>query len=190
MTGLEKILEQIRLDAEASAGEIRGQAEREAREFLNGEEAGIEKQLQADREKIKSDVAGKLARGQSAAALYRRKKLLYARQEIVAERIEEAKSYLKELPDEEYFSYLKRLLAKYALNEKGEICFSERDLKRLPKDFRTHAEAMGLAISSEPIRMDGGFLLSYRDAVVDCSFDVLFASEHDRLADRVKELLF
>ncbi|MCD8119388.1 MAG: V-type ATP synthase subunit E [Lachnospiraceae bacterium] len=190
MTGLEKILEQIRLDAEESAAGIRKQAEQEAAEFLNGEEAGIEKQLLADREKIKSDAALKLSRGQSAAALYRRKKLLYARQEIVADRIEEAKQYLKDLPDEEYFLYLKRLLTKYALQEKGEICFSRRDLKRLPQDFRSYAESMGLAVSNQPVRTDGGFLLSYRDAVVDCSFDVLFASERDRLADKVKEMLF
>ena len=58
------------------------------------------------------------------------------------------------LEEEAYFELLEKLLEKYVLPEAGEICFSQRDLERMPEGFtgriRTIAAEKGGSLTVSP----------------------------------------
>ena len=74
-------------------------------------------------------------RAASSADIEIKRKILSKKQEIIANTIKDAKQKLKELDDEKYFDVVGKLLVKYKTGDAGEIVFSAKDKKRIPKDF-------------------------------------------------------
>lgn len=129
---------------------------------------------------------GALEQAKSSAQLLKRRALLSAKQEIISSIIEKARASVAQMSDSDYFELLLRMIAKNALSEAGEIRFCETDLKRMPKDFEKDlAKALSdmpgasLTISTEPVSIDGGFVLIYGGVEENCSLHAIFYSLRD-----------
>ena len=132
----------------------------------------------------------------SSCALQRRQILLEAKQEIIARILEKAYHTLIEADEDTYFRIIRKMLEKYTAGQAGEICFSERDLGRMPEGFEKEiqeiAEKNGgtLVLSKEPRKISGGFVLVYGGIEENCSFRAMFNSRKDELSDEVHKILF
>lgn len=197
MTGLDKILAQIRQDADAAAKATLDEAKKQADEILQKAEAEGEAQAKKIAEEGEAQAADVISRANSAAALMKRRALLEEKQKMIDEVINEAKRSLYQLPDKEYFGLLLKMAVRFAQKgEKGQIVFSERDAKRLPTDFMqeinkelTHKGAE-LTLSPPSAAVDGGFILVYGGIEENCTFEALFESEREMLQDKVHAVLF
>lgn len=197
MTGLEKILGQIEEDAVRTAEDILKEAEKEAEKIRMDAQAEGELNCSQIVERSKLEVQSSLSRSESAANLQGKKLILNAKQEIINNLINKAKETLINLPDKEYFEIILSMIRKNALPSEGMIQFSERDLKRLPEGFsKSITDALSLkngvklSISQDSCNINGGFLLSYGDVEMNCSFDALIAASRETLQDKVCEVLF
>lgn len=196
MTGIDKIIEQIGADADETARAIIEAAKNSAREEKKTAIKKAAEQCAQIRQQSEKDVADCLDRAKSAAAVHKRKLILSAKQKIIVEIVEAAHRSLLEMPDNEYFANLLKMIAKYALPQNGKILFSPADYQRLPTDFQESVNAVfqkengSLVISNCNRSIDGGFILVYGEIEVNCSFAALFGSAKDRLQDQVNEMLF
>lgn len=196
MTGLEKIIGQIDKESADAAVKIINDAQLEAARIL--ETTRVQAQADYDRSKKDSEreTADLLARAKSAAELQKRKTILSEKQKLIGEIINKAKASFETMPAEEYFGVIVKMVQKFALAEKGDILFSEKDLARMPKDFEAVINAAVkdkggvLVISKETRKIDGGFVLVYGGVEENCSFTALFDSAHESLQDKVLKLLF
>lgn len=196
MTGLEKMQSQILDEARRSADEILEQAEKEAGEIR--EEAGKSAQVESSRilEKSRAEVKNIQERTLSSCALQRRQILLEAKQEIIARILENAYHTLIEADEDTYFRIIRKMLEKYTAGQAGEICFSERDLERMPEGFEKEIQEIAgknggtLVLSKEPRKISGGFVLVYGGIEENCSFRAMFNSRKDELSDEVHKILF
>ncbi len=196
MSGLDKMKTQILKEAEQSAQEILDRAKGEADSVLEKarEEAGKEAaEIRAKACREAEDYAG---RAKSASDMRRKQAILSAKQDAIREVLGKAYDKVMDLGDEQYFDLLEKLLERYALPEDGVICFSEKDLKRMPEGFsgkiKTIAAAKGgsLALSDEPKETDGGFLLVYGGIEENCTIKAVFDSKREELSDKVNRMLF
>ena len=196
MTGLEKMQSQILDEARRNADEILEQAEKEAGEIR--EEAGKSAQVESSRilEKSRAEVKNIQERTLSSCALQRRQILLEAKQEIIARILENAYHTLIEADEDTYFRIIRKMLEKYTAGQAGEICFSERDLGRMPEGFEKEIQEIAgknggtLILSKEPRKISGGFVLVYGGIEENCSFRAMFNSRKDELSDEVHKILF
>ena len=196
MSGLEKIISQIKEEAAKSAEEklkaAREQADRiiaEAGakcEAIAEEAEGMARQKEGDHK----------AQAESSAQQIHRTILLSTKQEIIAEVIEEAKRTLEEEDDEAYFELMERLLNKCVPDKDGEIYFSKKDLDRMPASFEEKinaaAESKGgkPALVKEPKDIPNGFIIAYGGVEENCTLDALFEEKKDQLCDMVNKILF
>ena len=182
-TGLERILEQIRADAEQKAGETVAAAEREAEALLEKAAQAAEAEAAEREASGAAEAEGIRRHAESAAVFSRRRTLLAAKQSAIRDAIAAAKSQLHGLSDGEYFAVLARLAQKYAA-----------DLARLPAGFEDRLnKAVGrghITVSKTPCDLPDGFLLVYGGIDVNCTFDALFEAEADALQDIAGGQLF
>ena len=193
MTGLEKIVQQIRDEAQQAADAVTAQAKEEAGQLAAKAAEDARTQSGAILAKSKTDVQNHLAAARSAAELAQRRAVLAAKQEIIGEAIESARQSIYKLPDSDYFALILKMISKFSLLQEGELLFSPADLGRLPASFETSLakSANGkLTVSRETRDIDGGFVLSYGGIEENCSIEALFYAARERLQDRVQELLF
>ncbi len=196
MTGLDTILDSIRKDGQESADAILAKARQEADEIsaqaladaqLHREEILRETPQQAQ------DAADRVL---SSAHREQRRILLTARQALIQETLEAAEKSLFELPDEEYFTVLLGLAAKWALPQKGELVLGSRDFARMPTDFAKKLQTVlpkgaELTVADKPNpAIDGGFLLLYGGIEENCTFRALFDDKREKLQDLTNQILF
>ena len=162
--------------------------------------------------KAGKEVADYGQRIQSQIGMRQRQTLLRAKQDMIAEVLEEAYQKLLKAPDASYFTMILNLAEKNIQSGKGEILFNAKDLKRLPADLQEKLAALAkakggqLTISKEAADIDGGFILRYRPDDVkedpdlpdstygaveqNCSLSSLIAEKKDELSDLVYQNLF
>ncbi len=190
MTGLEKIIEHIRQDAQIASKTILTQGEEDVKNLLETAENSLQDEKLRQDEKKKRDIEQIESRGQSAAKLMQRKMLLEAKQKMIGETIEAAKASLSQMPENEYFDIIYGLAQKNVLAKAGEIVFSKNDLARVPAGFEEKLNKLSLSISKETKEINGGFLLLYGDIEENCSFDAIFLAAKESLQDEVRDYLF
>lgn len=197
MTGLDKIVKDIEDESLVKAAKIIEEAKARAEEIMAKAKAEGEQKCAEIEERSKNEVQSFLNRSKSSAKLQEKKLILNAKQVIISEVLEKAKKSLTELPDNEYFEYILKMISKYALVQAGSLLFSSKDLKRLPEGFEESVrEALkekagaSLTILTETRNVDGGFILIYGDIEINCSFDALFLAAKENLQDKVCEILF
>ena len=196
MTGLEKITDQIQEEAKASAARRLEAAQKEA-DAVIAEAKDVCAAMETETaEKIAAMKVNYEGRIKSSAEQQRRTALLRAKQEIIAEVIEEARLTLKKKDAQSYFLTLEKILKTYALAENGEIYFSAEDLARMPADFekkiKTAAKEKGgsLVLKKEPKAIADGFVLVYGGVEENCTLKALFDAKKDMLQDKVNAILF
>lgn len=197
MTGLDKIIKAIEDEAKAKADAIISDAKKQADEILAAAKQEGEQQANLIAQKTSNEVKAIISRAESAAALYERKALLEAKQQIIGETILKARVSLSELSVEEYTEIILKLIQRYAHNTAGQILFSATDKKRLPVDIESKINTVlsekpgaALRLSDQAANINGGFLLVYGDIEENCSFDALFEAAKEDLQDKVSSFLF
>ena len=196
MTGLEKMVSQILEEADASAAVTISDAEKKAAEILDEAGKKADEIRQQREEQSRAKVKSYDERTASAADMKRRTAVLAARQELIGSVIADACERVKNLDEEKYFEILKNMVGKYLLPKDGEICFSRKDLERMPADFREEIRSMAekkggaLEFSGEARNIDGGFILVYGGIEENCSIDAVFAEKREELLEQVRKILF
>ena len=185
MSGLDKMKARILEEARQSAAEILDKAEKDSEAVLASAREAAERRA-AEYEK----------RAEASMDMRRKQAHLKTKQEVIREVIQTAYEKVLNLDVEAYFSLLGKMLDKYVLPGEGVICFSKRDLERMPGEFegkiKTAAAAKGgsLVLSQKPAEIDGGFLLVYGGMEENCGIKAVFDSVKDELSDQVNRLLF
>ena len=194
MTGLEKIVKQIKDEAGNAAGEKIAAAEESANRLLEEARARGEEMRLSLAKQSAEEAENALSSANSGASLQKRRMILGAKQRIIGEMIRDAQSSLNGLPDDRYFSIILIMAEKFSLPQDGEMLFSKRDLGRLPADFQARVNKVlkdgSLGISKDTRNIEGGFILAYGGIEENCSFEALFDAARETLQDKVHELLF
>lgn len=195
MTGLEKILAQIRGEAQAAAEEKLRAAQAKAEEECAAIAARAEEECGQIEARSRQQCAAALQRAESAAQLQRRRRLLETKQQIIAETMQAALQKMQQLPDAEYFAALQTLAVRYAQPGEGVMYFGEKDRARLPENYeKTLNEALGgrrsVQISPESRPIADGFVLAYGGIEENCSLQALFAADREAMQDLAQSVLF
>ncbi len=193
MTGLDKILAQIKADTDYTCADIQKQADAKCTDILNSAHAEADKIRMNGESKAKEIAAELLKRAESSAELLRRSVMLSAKQEIISASLDSSLNYLCDLPDKEYFDLICAMIAKYSEPSEGVIILSSKDLSRLPKDFNSKVSecAKGiLSLSDETADIKGGFILKYGGIEVNCALESIFLAENECFSDTVSRILF
>lgn len=193
MTGLEKIIKEIELESREAGEALEKDAQRQVNEIMKRAEDEAKEKESEIFKKAEEKCAEIEKRGKSGSELAKKKVILKAKQEIIAKMIQKAHEKLLNLPEDEYFENILKMVSKHSQEKAGEIAFSERDLRRLPLNFTTLLDKSSkgkLEISSKPVKIDGGFVLIYGGIEENCSFEGLFSQNHEKLQDAVASMLF
>ena len=194
MSGLEKILDDIRQEADTAAGALLQEARKKADAAVDEANADAGNIMEDAKKRALAEAAQTKERAKSSADLKKRQMILAKKQELIGALLEKVKEKLLALPDAEYFAAVKKLVVR-SVSGDGKLYFSERDLKRLPAGFeeQLNSELAGrgkLTVADEPRSIDGGVVLSYGGIEENCSFDALFRANAEELQDVVQKILF
>ena len=196
MSGLDKMKARILEEARDTAGNILAQAQSDAEEAVRLAEESAKGETENILARAKRDAQEHAQRVESAADMQRKQAILATKQEMIGKVLDAAYDAVLALDDGKYFELLEKLLKEHVLAEDGVICFSGRDLARMPEGFREKigriaAEKGGsLKISETPEKIDGGFLLVYGGIEENCTVRAVFDSRRDELSDEMNRLLF
>ena len=195
MAGLEKILEDIRLEAQGAADQIIAEAKEQADSVIALAQSEADKLTGAEKARAAEEADRIMKRADSSAALRRQQMILAKKQELIGDVLKKAHRTMADLPDDEYFAAIKNLAARHAQQGSGQLCLSARDLARVPVGFEAELNAAlpqgaDLRISGETRKIDGGFVLIYEGIEENCSFDAMFGASHEELTDLVQKVLF
>lgn len=195
MNGLEKIIEKINEECAKNCAVINEKAKQTAKEaeeeYVGNAKREADKII--EKAKVQCDLTAQKAK--SGAALLEKKIRLQVKNKIINNYIKDAKTALINMPDDEYFEMIAKLVGSYAKEGEGVLKFSEADLKRIPSDFEmtlNGALKSGaiVKISDTPIDTDGGFILSYDDIEENCTFTALIETNLDTIRDRLNCEIF
>ncbi len=193
MTGLDKILEEIKAEAQSNADAILSEAEDKANKIIF--DAEIEANKKADEISKYSDKKAQdiLDRGNSSANLEKQKAKLVAKQQVINTMLSKALNELENADEKTYFKIILKLVENNSQKSNGKIAFNKKDIDRLPNKFikEINAVAKGeLELSETPAKIKSGFILIYDGIEENCSFDAIFRSKHEELTDEISALLF
>lgn len=196
MSGLDNIVEEIRNQSKQEADEILKEADAFCKDYMDkikkdveAEVVSIEKKALADRKLYEEKTV-------SGMEFLERNSILRAKQQVIEQAIDKARESIAGLNDEEYFNILEKLLRKNVQQGNGKICFSKKDLDRIPNGFEDRvkeivAENQGeLVIDKEPANIKDGFVLVYGEIEENCTLKALFDSNIDRIKDIANKQLF
>ena len=196
MTGLEKMKSQI-LDEAGKAADVKvAEAKAQAEELIQAARTEAAREAESISRKSEAEVANYKERAASSMDLQKRSRILEAKQAVIAEVLDKAYEKVSTMEKDEYFSMLLKLVGKYALAQDGEICFSAKDLERLPSGFEEQAGEIAagkggsLKVSRETRDIPNGFVLVYGGVEENCTLKAMFQAKRDELADKVNHLIF
>ncbi len=196
MSGLDKMKARILEEARQSAAGIVSDAREKAEAQIEAARAEALKEAERIEAKASSDARDYAGRTASSLDMRRKQAILGAKQEVIGEVLDRAYRAVLDQEDKTYFEMLEKMLGKYVLPADGKICFSQRDLDRMPEGFtgrlKTIAAAKGgtLTVSDQAGEMDGGFILTYGGIEENCTIKAVFDSGREELSDQVNRLLF
>ena len=196
MAGIDKILNEIKSDAEKEAAEIIAEAEKAAEAAKSKAQAKCDEYTSVSDEKLAKRLDDEAKKTQSQCEQIEKLVLLKTKQEIIEEVLNKAKNKILNQDADKYFESLLVLLDKYALPEKGILFLNSKDLARVPDDFETLANKKDkknggmLDISKDTVDIDGGFILKYGNIEINASLDAIFDENRDELVDTVNGILF
>ncbi len=195
MTGLERIIEQIKIDSERNAAEIIENAQKEADRIIDEAMSATEIECKEIIGKGKEEARVIARIANSSAEQQMRKAKLAAQREIIEEVFEVALSKLRSLPDNDYFLILHRLACKNAEKGEGEVLLSEEDKNRMPADFisKLNEKLTGkgtLTLAEDTASTNGGLILRYGGIEINCTFASLIDGKREQLSDKLNKYIF
>lgn len=196
MTGLEKIIDQILLDAKAKADEELEGAKLQAEEILAQADAEAKKLAEDINRRSELEVENYKKSAASANDLYRRTEVLKNKQEVISRIIQKAYERVCGLDADSYFAMLEKMVAKNVSAQAGVLYLSEKDMGKIPEGFEQRvsqiAENAGgtLSVSKEGKPIENGFVLVYGGIEDNCTIKALFDAKRDQMQDMVHNLLY
>ncbi len=191
MNSKDKILNRIESDCDKICKKIDDEAQQRCDEILNNARKTAEKEKAEVVKKTESRLAQMKASSESRAQLEIRNTLLKKRREEIDKTVDGVMSYLLSLGDGEYFELLYKLASKLPDSD-GEVMLNQKDLDRLPSDFRSRLGAAGLnaTVCSQPADIAGGMIFKKGNIEENLSFSAIIASNRDSLEDYINRALF
>lgn len=192
MTGLDKILEQIKADGDKEALALKQECKTKVEEILAQAEADGKQQEALILAKSETECKAIEERAKSSSQLKISNAILSAKQEVIAKTISKGIQIIKTLPEKEYFDLIIKMIKKNYNGKPCEICFGKKDLERMPDDFKKSLKKLdnALTLSDVPVDIDGGFILDYGMIEENCSFDAIFSGLSEQLTDEAAAILF
>lgn len=196
MTGLEKIIDQILLDAKAKAEAELADAKAQADDIIAQAEAEAKKLAEDINRKSELEVENYKKSAASANDLYRRTEVLKNKQEVISDIIQSAYETVCSMDEDTYFTMLEKMVEKNVSNAAGVLYLSHNDLKRIPAGFEQRVSEIGrnaggsLEVSKEGKPIENGFVLVYGGIEDNCTIKALFDAKRDAMQDLVHNLLY
>ncbi len=193
MTGLEKILAQIKDDSDNLCADIKSKTQVQCDSIIKDAQNWAQiilKEGELQSQQIRNEI---ISRAKSAAELESRTVTLRKKQDIISTALDKAREHLCNLPDYEYFAVIYKMVSKYSEKTDGVICLSKKDIDRLPVDFLIQINKCSsgtLSLQKEPADINGGFILIYGGVEVNCSFRSVFSAQKELFSDEASKILF
>lgn len=196
MAGIDNITNEILQEARDKAGRIVSEAQEKADQIRKEAKERADKAAQTAAQAAEADKNDLKKKTSSTAQMSARQMKLAAKQAVIDDVLQKAYDRLDGQDDDAYFDMIGKLVLANVRDEAGEICFGERDLKRLPIGFdrqvmkiaKKKGGALTVSEKSEPI--DNGFILKYGGIEENCTLSALFSQKRDVLRDSVNEILW
>ncbi len=195
-TGLDKILNKIETDCENECTNIITKSEEEVHRIIDDAVSAAEKKKKTAIEKTNKECENMLMIAVKNFEMERRNAILQAKSDYISGVIKEALNYVNNLPINEYFDIIKKLIINSAQNGVGKLHFSKKDYDRIPNDFLTevnialHSEEKRVVLSEETYKIDDGFIIEYHNIDINCTFDSLLSTSVDEIKEKVYIELF
>lgn len=196
MSGLDKIIEQIQLQAQAEAQEIIKKSEDYCTEYMEKVKSDVEKEIAEYNGKALKDRELYESKVKSGMDFKERNAILETKQQAISKCILAAEEKIRNLSDKEYFQLLEKILEVNIQKDNGIMKLSENDLGRVPQDFKDSIKKIAkkaggsLELSDRPAQIKDGFILIYGNIEENCTFKALFDSGLGRLRDIANRKLF
>lgn len=192
MGGLEEIIRQIGAASESEIAEIMSEAEAECKQITDEGKKETEDMIAAKNRQSETEATLALEKMKSGAGIKKKQEILRIKQKLIAGILDKAQEKMESLDTIEYFEMLLTIIKNNAHEEKGIICFNERDLNRVPKDFVDRLKKMGISleISEYPVDIQNGVILDYGDIEENCTFQALIDAKREILQDQVNRYIF
>lgn len=196
MGGLDKIIEEIKDQANAEAGQILKEADEYCDEYMKEITDKVADEVEAfeKKEKSKRDLYDEKVK--SGALFRERNEILKTKQQCINEVIKEAKYTICNLETKQYFDFLSKLFEANFDGTEGEMFFGKEDLERMPEEFKEKIKAIAdnkgakVNISDKTKNIKNGFILVYGEIEENCTIQSLFDEKSDALRDIVNKELF
>jgi vacuolar-type H+-ATPase subunit E/Vma4 len=196
MDGLDRIIGEIKKSAEDEANKIVDDANKEADRILANAED--EAKVEYDKASAESkEYAGRItASADSFAVLDKSNRRLAEKRRLIDESFELAKSRLSNLPSDEYFEVVKKLILKYAADGKGVVLMNTGDLKRVSPGFEMVVNSAlpdnkTIEISDKADdSISSGCRIIYGNIEMNCEFSSLIDESREFITGDVAQILF
>lgn len=196
MGGLDKIIEEIKDQANAEAGQILKEADEYCDEYMKEitDKVADEVETFEKKEKLKRDLYDEKVK--SGALFRERNEILKTKQQCINEVIKEAEYTICNLETKQYFDFLSKLFEANFDGTDGEMFFGKEDLERMPEEFKEKIKAIAdnkgakVNISDKTKNIKNGFILVYGEIEENCTIQSLFDEKSDALRDIVNKELF
>lgn len=196
MGGLDKIIEEIKDQANAEAGQILKEADEYCDEYMKEITDKVADEVEAfeKKEKLKRDLYDEKVK--SGALFKERNEILKTKQQCINEVIKEAEYTICNLETKQYFDFLSKLFEANFDGTDGEMFFGKEDLERMPEEFKEKIKAIAdnkgakVNISDKTKNIKNGFILVYGEIEENCTIQSLFDEKSDALRDIVNKELF
>ena len=190
MTGLSNILAQIENESVKKAEEIILKANNEAKEMISDAKKEAQKILDDYKVKTEKKTTEILSRIKAADEIEKKREELFKKQEVIKAVLETARNDIKNQSDDDYFDFLGKILAKYALDENGTVVLSSRDFESMTKSFKDILLEKGLEAKAGNVADKNGFVIVYGNIEINCTVDAIFDADAEELSDMLNKFLF
>ncbi|MDE7365559.1 MAG: V-type ATP synthase subunit E [Ruminococcus sp.] len=190
MAGLENILNIISSQQKQTENAVISSAEKKAETIIaDGNEKAV-KEYDEYLKKAEIQLALNYNNALSSVDAQMKRKALAYKVKCIDEIIEKTVNKLNNLPDDEYFDILEKLVLRRADSENGVLYLNKKDYSRITEKFRKIVQKLDITISDEYADIENGFILSYGLISENCCFRAIIEAERESIRDTVARELF
>ncbi|EHL14587.1 hypothetical protein HMPREF9630_01036 [Peptoanaerobacter stomatis] len=197
MTGLEKILDEIKAQSRQTVEQIESEGRKIADDMIKEQEEKISSKKAVFEKDLEQTSKLDLEKGISSAISQKKKMILEEKQNIISDIIEKSKNYIKNLSKDEYMKFLEKIALKYAHKEEGKIRLTASDKDSIGQELVSRLNAKlsenskgTLVLDDQVSNEKSGFVIIYKDVEENCSLEAIFSEKRELLEDKINSFLF
>ena len=197
MTGLEKILDEIKAQSRQTVEQIESEGRKIADDMIKEQEEKINSKKAVFEKELEQISKLDLEKGISSAISQKKKMILEEKQNMISDIIEKSKNYIKNLSKDEYITFLEKIALKYAHKEEGKIRLTASDKNSIGQELVSRLNSKLSENSKGTLMLDdqvsnekSGFVIIYKDVEENCSLEAIFSEKRELLEDKINSFLF